>query len=144
MSCWGKGLIQERPVVLAKPMTFMNLSGVAVKSLLEGLNLSPERLIIIHDDIDLILGKIKVKAQGGDAGHKGVRSIIERLATDRFYRIRLGIGRPARKEEVIDYVLSDFTPQEEDTIAEGIQEAIDRIEELVEQEEINIHSEKRG
>ncbi len=109
-------------VILAKPTTFMNNSGLAVKLLLSKYNLNSLDLIVVHDDVDLPLGKIRVRLGGAAGGHKGVMSIIENLKTDQFLRIRLGIGRPIRTEGskhktqnyrgIEDYVLSDFTSAE--------------------------------
>jgi PTH1 family peptidyl-tRNA hydrolase len=131
LAWWGRGFIKEKPVILAKPYTFMNLSGKAVKRLLSGLDQGPEDLIIVHDDVDLALGKIRVKIRGGDAGHKGVRSILEELGTDKFTRVRLGIGRPAKGEEMVDYVLSTFTPAEEDIVIKELEEAVAIIEDII-------------
>jgi len=108
-------------IVLAKPTTFMNNSGFAVKLLLASYKLSSSDLIVVHDDIDLPTGKIRVRMGGAAGGHKGVESIIQTLGTDKFLRVRIGIGHPQRGSEgeklknrqpVEDFVLSDFTSQE--------------------------------
>ncbi len=116
----GIGNIAGNRVVLARPQTYMNASGESVSALVRRLNITPADLIIIHDDLDLPTGKIRLRLGGGSSGHKGIDSIIARLGTKDFYRVRVGIGRPeiidgtdAEKEEaVIDYVLSDFTREE--------------------------------
>lgn len=128
---WGEGRIGRYPVVLAKPLTFMNLSGQAVKPLLKGLKKGPEDLIVIHDDIDLALGRIKIKSSGGDAGHKGIRSILDELGTDLFLRLRMGVGRPPRGAGVIDYVLSPFFSEEASEVCRAIEMAVSLVEELV-------------
>lgn len=90
--------IKKTPVLLAKPQTFMNNSGMAVFLLCEYFKLKPEDIIVIHDELDLPLGKVQIRFGGGTAGHNGLESIIERVKTDKFMRIRLGIGRPTKLE----------------------------------------------
>ena len=110
-SCFGKGKIGRVPVFLVKPQTYMNLSGVAVKKVIDYFKTDTENLIIIHDDLDLPFEAIRVKAGGGHGGHKGLISIIDHLGAN-FTRIRLGIGKPLRKAMVEDYVLSPFNSDE--------------------------------
>lgn len=104
----AEGEIAGRKVILAKPQTFMNLSGQAVERLVRFYRLPPENILVIYDDLDLPLGKIRLRPKGGAGGHKGMKSIIEHLGTQDFPRLRVGIGRPAHGDPV-DYVLSDFT-----------------------------------
>ncbi len=99
-------------VLLVKPLTFMNLSGQAVAPLAQKLGLSPERILVIHDDLDLPLGRLKFVPKGGAGGHRGVLSIIEALGTKEFPRLKLGINRPPQGISVRDYVLSPFTDEE--------------------------------
>jgi PTH1 family peptidyl-tRNA hydrolase len=121
----GIGNIGRNKVVVARPQTYMNASGESVKALLSRLNVDLSDLIVIHDDLDLPVGKIRLRLGGGPGGHKGIESIISHTGTPDFYRIRVGIGRPdenktnapAKEEAVISYVLSDFTPEENKTIA---------------------------
>ena len=94
--------------MLAKPLTYMNTSGKAVAGLCTHFTILPTDVIVVHDDLDLPLGRVKLKTKGGDAGHYGVRSMIEHLGTGEFTRIRVGIGRPPSKEEVVPFVLSPF------------------------------------
>jgi len=120
----GIGNIAGKRVVLARPQTYMNASGESVSALIRKLNINPSDVIVIHDDLDLPTGKIRVRLGGGSGGHKGIDSIIARLGGRDFYRVRVGVGRPdiaegsaADKEEaVIAYVLSDFTPEEKKLI----------------------------
>jgi len=99
-------------IIIAKPDTYMNLSGGPVAALVKAFNVKNEELVIIHDDLDIELGKIKIKWDGNDGGHKGVRSIIESLGTKNFYRLKIGIGRdPAMAPEA--YVLSCFSKDEQ-------------------------------
>lgn len=110
----GKGKWQDIELCLVKPLTYMNLSGVVVEKILKDLQVQPENLIVIHDDIDLSLGKIRIRKKGSDGGHRGIRSIIEKIKTPYFNRVKIGIGRPECKSLVVDYVLNTF---EEDELA---------------------------
>ena len=127
-SLYGKGEIEGLPVILAKPMTYMNESGKAVKALLSAFNLSPEQILVTHDDIDLPLGKIKTKLKGGDGGQLGIRSTIETLQTREFYRVRIGVDRPEDREEIVDYVLSPFTEEESGLLNNVMNKAVQTIE----------------
>jgi len=104
----GKGRVAGVEVALQKPRTFMNLSGTAVAPALRSYHLDPADLLVIHDDLDLPLGRLKITAKGGAGGHKGVASIIQQLGTDQFLRLRLGIGKPEASEDTVDYVLRPF------------------------------------
>ena len=115
-----KGSIAGKEILMVKPTSYMNLSGQAAKWILDEAKASPDALIVFHDDMDLELGRTKLKWKGGDAGHKGVRSIITYLRTDTFFRVRIGIGRPPEGVEAADYVLSDFTPDEETNLAQTL------------------------
>jgi len=127
----GEGVINNVPVALAKPDCFMNISGRAVEALLEGFNLGVEDIIIVHDDIDIASGKIKVKHGGGDAGHKGIGSVIGRLGTGEFTRIRVGVGRPASGEDVVNYVLGKFGPEELSLLRPALTIAADAVESML-------------
>jgi len=127
-SLYGKGEIEGLPVILAKPMTYMNESGKAVKALLSAFNLSPEQILVTHDDIDLPLGKIKIKLKGGDGGQLGIRSTIETLQTREFYRVRIGVDRPEDREDIVDYVLSPFTEEESGLLNNVMNKAVQTIE----------------
>lgn len=121
----GSGNFGGQKLFLLKPRTYMNLSGDAVVSCLNGLKLRPSDLVVIHDDLDLEVGRVKVKARGGAGGHKGVSSIIERLGTDQFARIRIGVGKPGPDhDDTIDYVLSPFEPGERELIAGSIEKGV--------------------
>jgi peptidyl-tRNA hydrolase, PTH1 family len=111
-SLCGPGRIGGCPVLLVKPQTYMNASGKAVAPLVQRYLQTDEQLVVIHDDIDLPLGRIKTKRRGGDAGHLGIRSIIACLGHGTFVRVRLGIGHPVHREDVVDYVLSPFSTAE--------------------------------
>jgi PTH1 family peptidyl-tRNA hydrolase len=129
---YGEGTIGTHQVVLAKPLTYMNASGKAVAGLCAHLAVPPNDVIVVHDDLDLSLSRVKLKTQGGDAGHYGVRSIIDRLGTGEFTRIRIGVGRPASKDEVVAFLLSPFTSDELPVVEEAIRHAVGKIEHLLE------------
>jgi PTH1 family peptidyl-tRNA hydrolase len=113
------GRIQARPVVLLKPKTFMNESGRAVAPALRFYNAPLEQLLVIYDDLDLPLGAVRLRAQGGSGGHKGMRSIIASLSGRQdFARVRVGIGRPPGRMDPADYVLKNFGKQERPIIIE--------------------------
>jgi PTH1 family peptidyl-tRNA hydrolase len=111
-SLLGKGSISGVPVILAKPQTFMNLSGAAIEKLVRFFKIDIENVIVIHDDLDLSFNDVRVKMGGGNAGHKGLRSVINHLASSEFVRIRMGIGKPSGREVVEDYVLERFSEDE--------------------------------
>ena len=103
-------------IILVKPQTFMNLSGICVAKFKQFFKINVADIFVIYDDIDLGFGEVKIKQGGGDAGHKGVRSISQHLQTKDFNRIRLGIGRPSTKQEVSHFVLSNFSKTEKDKL----------------------------
>jgi len=111
-ACYGKGRIGDIPILLVKPMTFMNISGYAVKKIVDYFKIDIPDMIVIHDDIDLPFRAIRLKAGGGHAGHKGLISIIDSLVNPEFIRVRIGIGRPFDKLAVERYVLEQFSEDE--------------------------------
>ena len=116
---YGKGQIDKVAVMLAKPYTYMNLSGIP----LGVLDIKPENLIVIHDDMDIDFGKIRVKAGGGTGGHKGLESIIQEIGSEDFIRIRCGIGRPAKGCDPSDYVLGQFANEVMPVVKKQINDA---------------------
>ena len=120
-SAVGKGQFRGEKVVLAKPLGYMNLSGKSVVGLMDHFSAGPSDLTVLHDDLDIGLGKVKLKKGGGSAGHNGIISIMEEVGTGDFRRIRIGIGRPPAGEDVSDYVLSPFTGEEEGLISRTIE-----------------------
>ena len=102
----GKGAYHDIDVVLAKPQSYMNTSGGPVKQLMNAYGVSPDHLVVIHDELDIDPGPIRVKFGGGHAGHNGLRSICDKLGTRDWFRVRCGIGRPPGRMPVADYVLS--------------------------------------
>lgn len=122
-SVFGSGKVDGRHVILAKPMTFMNLSGPSVRDLATSFDLDTENVLVIHDDIDVVFGKIKIKEKGGDGGHNGVRSLIVAWGSDEFVRIRIGIGRPQMDNDVSAYVLGRFDAEQEKQLSDVISTA---------------------
>ena len=124
------------PLLLIKPACFMNVSGPAVARVSRKLHLEPSDLIIVFDDLDLPLGKVRARMKGSAGGHNGVRSVIEALGADAFRRIKVGIGRPAppgqQKDLVVDHVLSPFYPDEREAVETACAEAADLALKLVE------------
>lgn len=116
-SRWGRGKFQGHEIILAQPETYMNLSGRAVFRLMSFFALTSSDLLVIHDDLDLPLGRLKFVAKGGAGGHRGIASILNTLHTAEFLRLKVGIGRPQYGETVENYVLSPFYPSERDTVA---------------------------
>lgn len=115
------------PWLAAMPQTFMNLSGDSVQPLMAWYKLPPGKLLVIHDELDLEPGRIKLKSGGGIAGHNGLKSIVQRLGTQDFYRLRIGVGRPPDKDNVVSWVLGRF-PAAEKTLAEAsVKEAVEAI-----------------
>lgn len=125
--------IDGERIMLLKPWTYMNLSGQSVALAVRALKINPEQLIVIHDDLDLELGQIKLGFSLSSAGHKGLESIIEHLGTKDFYRVRLGIGKPKDKEEVVEYVLDRFSEEEMIKLEEVVKQAGHAVEVLVKQ-----------
>ncbi len=129
----AKCRIKNQVCLLAMPISYMNMSGGAVKSLIKKHKVGLEDLIVVFDDLDLEPGRIKIKSGGSSGGHKGLESIIASLGTGDFCRLRIGIGRPDNKSAVIsDYVLSGFKKNEKALIAEAIAKACDAVELWVE------------
>lgn len=123
----GNGWIDSQKVVLFKPMTFMNLSGEAVKKALHFFCSGPEDLIVIHDDLDLSLGRLRFKVRGGDGGHLGVRSIIESIGANSFLRLKVGIGRPPRGVDTAEYVLNPFEIVEQACLNRALDQAAEAL-----------------
>ncbi|MCL6473144.1 MAG: aminoacyl-tRNA hydrolase [Firmicutes bacterium] len=128
---WGQGELAGKTVILAEPMTYMNESGVAVKSLLKDKGIPVDHLIVVYDDLDLEPGRIRVRANGGSGGHKGIKSIISQIGTEQFIRVRVGIGRPPGRQDPADYVLSPFTKNQREEINFAIAKASDAVEYII-------------
>jgi len=122
------GTFQGRRIILARPQTFMNESGRAVAPLARFYQVQPERLLVVYDDLDLPLGTVRLRPEGGSGGHKGMRSIIEHLGGQDFPRLRIGVGRPPGRMDPAAYVLQDFSADEEPLRGEALERAVMAIE----------------
>lgn len=127
----GRGRMADVPVALARPITFMNLSGESVAPLLRSLELTPAGLVVVVDDMDLPLGRLRVRKDGSAGGHNGLKSLIQHLHTQEFARVRIGVGRPRSEDGTIDHVLSKFGRDELEPIREAVARAADAVEEIV-------------
>jgi len=127
----GRGTIGTSRVLLARPYTYMNVSGEAVRDLRRRHRLRPEDILIIVDDIDLPLGRLRLRAAGSAGGHNGLKSIIDALGTTEFPRLRVGIGRPPRGVDPADFVLTRFTAEEQPMVGEALERAADAVETAV-------------
>jgi PTH1 family peptidyl-tRNA hydrolase len=122
------GLIAERKVLLVKPQTYMNLSGEAVRGLLDFYRIPLENLLAVSDDLDIPIGTLRIREKGGAGGQKGLKSISEHLGTRDFARMRIGIGRPPGRMDPIDYVLQDFDASEMILVIETLDRAVRAVE----------------
>jgi PTH1 family peptidyl-tRNA hydrolase len=122
-----RGEYLGRRILIAKPRTYMNLSGQAIDALLRFYKIPFENLMVVYDDVDLPLGSVRMRPGGGSGGHKGMVSIIERLGSEDFPRLRLGIGRPPGRMEAADYVLQDFSSSDLEFMNQILDQAVDAI-----------------
>lgn len=127
----GSGRLGSEPIELAGTLDWMNLSGPPLKAILRELNLTPEHLIVVHDDLDLQPGRLRIKQAGGHGGHNGLKSIIEAIGTPQFVRLKIGIGRPAPGQDGADYVLEPVTKDERDVLEPCVERAVDALECLI-------------
>lgn len=127
----GEGSIAGAPVILVKPQTFMNSSGESIREIVEWYNIPTERLIVIHDDIDIGTGRIRIKGSGSAGTHNGMRSVIYHLCSDTFPRIRIGIGRPPEGWELIDYVLGRIRGEEAELLKPAVIRAAEAVEAII-------------
>jgi PTH1 family peptidyl-tRNA hydrolase len=127
----GQGTIADKTVLLAKPQTFMNLSGVAVKPLMQKNEITPAELVLVYDELDLPWGSLRVRPKGSAAGHNGVADVIEKIGTQEFPRIRLGVHPGHRLSNGRDYLLSRFTRQQTESLDEFVDLAADATESII-------------
>lgn len=128
-SFWGVGLVEGVPTALAVPQTFMNLSGESAAKLVKVFDIAPASMIIVHDDLDLPVGRLRLAFGASSGGHRGVESVIDCVGDGNFHRLRIGIGRPplgSPKEEITEFVLSPFASEEALIIRKGMAE-VDRV-----------------
>lgn len=123
----GEGMVNGEKVVLVKPLTYMNLSGESVRPICDFFKLPLEDLVVVYDDLDLPVGKIRLRVKGGSGGHNGMKSLIAQLGTEQFQRIKIGISRPEGRIPVVDYVLTPFSTEQSiavDTAVDQVAQAI--------------------
>lgn len=123
----GNGLWQGRKIILAKPQTYMNLSGDAIGSLQRYYKVPLDQLIVAHDDLDLPVGTLRLRPGGGSAGQKGVESTINQLGTQNFPRLRIGIGRPPGQMDAATYVLQDFNKVDQEILQIALDRAVEAV-----------------
>lgn len=126
-----EGRLAGARVVLAKPRSYMNDSGGPVKSVAQFYRVGPERVVVVHDELDLPHGAVRLKRGGGDNGHNGLRSVTSALGTRDYLRVRFGIGRPPGRQDPADFVLSDFSPAQRKELAWFVERAADAVEALL-------------
>ncbi|OIJ14463.1 aminoacyl-tRNA hydrolase [Anaerobacillus arseniciselenatis] len=120
---FGFEVINGEKVFLLKPLTYMNLSGEAVRPLMDFYKIPLEDIVVIYDDLDLPPGKIRLRQKGGHGGHNGIKSLLAHLENEKFKRIRIGVGRPEPGTSVANYVLSTFAPSEKLEVSEAVKQA---------------------
>lgn len=128
---YGSGSIEGEKVILLKPQTFMNLSGESIKEIIQFYKIEMEQLIIIYDDIDIEPGAIKVRKTGGAGTHNGMKSVIHELDTQNFKRIRVGIGMPEKKEDLIQYVIGAIPEEDKEKLNKGTDLAKEAVIEII-------------
>lgn len=121
----GKGIIEGKKVILAKPQTYMNLSGESVRSLTDYYKIDEEQeLLVIYDDVSLGVGQLRIRKKGSAGGHNGIKNIISHLDTDLFVRIKIGVGEKPKRMDLADYVLSRFSKDEREEMEAGYEKAV--------------------
>lgn len=125
---YGIGFYQGEKVLLLKPLTYMNLSGESIRAIVDYYQIDIEDLVLIYDDLDLPVGKIRLRQKGSAGGHNGIKSAIAHLGTQEFNRIRIGIDRPPKGMAVPDYVLGRFSKEEQPSVADSVKKSADACE----------------
>jgi len=121
----GEGFINNEKVLLAKPQTYMNLSGESIREILEWYRVEPGNLIVIYDDADIPLGRIRVRPSGSSGSHNGMKSVIYNIQSDAFPRVRIGIGKAPEGMDMMNYVLGKFSPEERKIVDAAVSDAVD-------------------
>ncbi len=128
---FGKGIIEGQKVILAMPQTYMNLSGESVRELTDYYKVDAEDVIVIYDDINLDVGKLRIRKKGSAGGHNGMKNIIKHLGTEGFPRVRVGVGEKPKHMDLADYVLSKFGKEELDDIRSGCHAACNAVATII-------------
>ena len=127
----GKGYVAGQKVILAKPQTFMNLSGESVRAAADFYKVDPEHIIIVYDDISLDVGQLRIRKKGSAGGHNGIKNIIAHLGTQEFPRIKVGVGDKPKKMDLADYVLSRFSKEDRAVMEDAFREAAGAVEMMI-------------
>jgi len=127
----GFGILADHKLIIAKPQTYMNLSGQSIASLVNFYKIPLTQLLVIHDDLDLPLGTLRIRPSGGSAGQKGLASIIQKLGSQDFPRLRVGIGRPPGQMDAAAYVLQDFSPMEQELLKPVLERAVKAVQAFI-------------
>lgn len=130
-SITGHGFIAGEKVILAQPQTYMNLSGEAVRALIDFYKCTSEDVIILYDDVDLDVGRIRIRKRGSAGGHNGIKSIIAHLGTETFDRIKIGVGAKSEGWDMVDHVLGRFSKEELPLMRDAVSRAADAVEEII-------------
>lgn len=125
------GIIQGKKVILLKPQTYMNLSGESVKEVVNFYNIELENIIVIYDDMDIEKGKIKIRKKGGSGSHNGMKSVINELQFSEFARVRVGIGQPDFRNDMVNYVIGKVSEEEQKILQQGVNSAAEAVEEII-------------
>lgn len=128
---YGIGEIQNNKVILVKPQTYMNLSGQAVREFVNFYKVANEEIIVVYDDIDIDKGIVKIRKKGGSGTHNGMKSVVQELASIDFPRVRVGIGTPEYKNDMVNYVIGHVTKEEQDILQQGVKKATLAVEEII-------------
>lgn len=128
---YGKGEIEQEKIILLKPKTYMNLSGICIKQFVDFYKIEQEKILVIYDDMDIEPGKIKIRKKGSSGGHNGMKSIIHELGTEEFQRIRIGIGKPIGYQDKINYVIGKIPEKEISELEKGVDKAEEAVIEII-------------
>ena len=128
---YGSGTIEGEKVILLKPQTFMNLSGESVKEVIRFYKIEMEQIIVIYDDIDIEPGIIKIRKMGGPGTHNGMKSVVHELNAQNFKRVRIGIGMPAEKQDLVEYVIGPIPEEEKEKLEKGTELAKEAVIEMI-------------
>lgn len=128
---YGKGEIEQEKIILLKPQTYMNLSGICIKQFVDFYKIEQEKILVIYDDMDIEPGKIKIRKKGSSGGHNGMKSIIHELGTEEFQRIRIGIGKPIGYQDKINYVIGKIPEKEISELEKGVDKAEEAVIEII-------------
>ena len=128
---YGTGIIEGQKVILLKPQTYMNLSGESIKEAIDFYKIPEENLIIIYDDIDITPGIIKIRKKGGPGTHNGMKSVIQNIQTEKFPRVRIGIGKPEQKGELIQYVIGPINKEDKEILDKATTQGKEAVIEII-------------